>query len=237
MPSNATALNFDQQLAAMDLVQRFEFIANSVKNTIFTTSLGREDQLITHVIASGSHNISIAAINTGRLFPQTISLIETTQQKYKIDIAEYHPDEIETKQYADSFGLNGFYESIKARHECCRIRKLEPLDKILKNTDGWITGLRREQSNNRAHVPFCEWSEKYKVFKFNPLADLSTEAMDGFIAEHDVPINPLHFKGFPSIGCEPCTRAIKPGEDERAGRWWWENDNSRECGLHQSRSI
>ena len=164
-------------------------------------------------------------------------MIETTQQKYKIDIAEYHPDEVETKQYADSFGLNGFYESIEARHECCRVRKLEPLDKILKNTNGWITGLRREQSNNRAHVPFCEWSEKYQVFKFNPLADLSTDAMDSFIAEHDVPINPLHFKSFPSIGCEPCTRAIKPGEDERAGRWWWENDNSRECGLHQSRSI
>lgn len=237
MSSTAIALNFDQQLAVMDLAQRFEFIANSVKNTTFTTSLGKEDQLIAHVIASGSHNISIAAINTGRLFPQTITLIETTQQKYKIDIAEYHPDEVETKQYTDSFGLNGFYESIEARHECCRVRKLEPLDKILKNTDGWITGLRREQSNNRAHVPFCEWSEKYQVFKFNPLADLSTDAMDSFIAEHDVPINPLHFKGFPSIGCEPCTRAIKPDEDERAGRWWWENDNSRECGLHQSRSI
>lgn len=237
MSSNEIAIKLDQQLAAMDINQRLEFIANSVKNTTFTTSLGKEDQLITHIIASGLHNISIAAIDTGRLFQQTTDLIETTNKKYHIKISNYHPDDSDIGKYADKFGLNGFYESVEARHECCKMRKLIPLDKILKNADGWITGLRREQSNNRAQVPFCEWSEKYQLLKFNPLADLSTKSMDMFIAEHDVPINPLHKKGFPSIGCEPCTRAIKPGEDERAGRWWWENDNSRECGLHQARSI
>lgn len=237
MSSNEIALNFDQQLAAMNLDQRFEFIANSIAKTTFTTSLGKEDQLITHIIASGSHNISIAAIDTGRLFQQTIDLIDTTNNKYQIEISIYHPDDSDIGKYADNFGLNGFYESVEARHECCRIRKLIPLDKILKHADGWVTGLRREQSNNRAQVPFCEWSEKYQLLKFNPLADLTTQSMDELIVKNDISINPLHAKGFPSIGCEPCTRAIKPGEDERAGRWWWENDNSRECGLHQARSI
>ncbi len=237
MPSNEIAHNLDQQLTAMDLNQRFEFIASSIAKTTFTTSLGKEDQLITHIIASGSHGISIAAINTGRLFPQTIDLLETTNNKYQIEISDYHPDESDVGKYADKFGLNGFYKRVEARHECCRVRKLIPLDAILKNADGWITGLRREQSNNRAQVPFCEWSDKYQLLKFNPLADLTTQSMDELIVKYDVPINPLHAKGFPSIGCEPCTRAIKPGEDERAGRWWWENDNSRECGLHQARSI
>lgn len=237
MSSNEIAHNLDQQLTAMDLNQRFEFIASSIAKTTFTTSLGKEDQLITHIIASGSHDISIAAINTGRLFPQTIDLLETTNNKYQIEISDYHPDESDVGKYADKFGLNGFYERVEARHECCRVRKLIPLDAILKNADGWITGLRREQSNNRAQVPFCEWSDKYQLLKFNPLADLTTQSMDELIVKYDVPINPLHAKGFPSIGCEPCTRAIKPGEDERAGRWWWENDNSRECGLHQARSI
>lgn len=237
MSSNEIAHNLDQQLTAMDLNQRFEFIASSIAKTTFTTSLGKEDQLTTHIIASGSHDISIAAINTGRLFPQTIDLLETTNNKYQIEISDYHPDESDVGKYADKFGLNGFYERVEARHECCRVRKLIPLDAILKNADGWITGLRREQSNNRAQVPFCEWSDKYQLLKFNPLADLTTQSMDELIVKYDVPINPLHAKGFPSIGCEPCTRAIKPGEDERAGRWWWENDNSRECGLHQARSI
>ena len=237
MSSKQVALEFDQQLAALDLSQRIEFIDNSTQNATFTTSLGKEDQLITHLIDAGSHNISIAAINTRRLFPQTIELLDTTRQRYQTKINEYLPDNENIKTYEDSFGANGFYESVEARHECCRIRKLVPLEEILNPADAWITGLRREQSNNRAHVPFCEYSDKFQVLKFNPLADLTSQLMDELIAKHDVPINPLHDKGFPSIGCEPCTRAVKPGEDERAGRWWWENDNSRECGLHQRKTL
>ncbi len=237
MSSKQVALEFDQQLAALDLSQRIEFIDNSTQKATFTTSLGKEDQLITHLIDAGSHNISIAAINTRRLFPQTIELLDATRKRYQTKIDEYLPENQDVKTYEDIFGANGFYDSIDARHECCRIRKLVPLEHILPPADAWITGLRREQSNNRAHVPFCEYSDKYQVLKFNPLADLTSQLMDELIAKHDVPINPLHDKGFPSIGCEPCTRAIKPGEDERAGRWWWENDNSRECGLHQRKTL
>ena len=160
MSSKQVALEFDQQLAALDLPQRIEFIDNYTKNATFTTSLGKEDQLITHLIDAGSHNISIAAINTRRLFPQTIELLDTTRQRYQTKINEYLPDNENVKTYEDSFGANGFYESVEARHECCRIRKLVPLEEILNPADAWITGLRREQSNNRAHVPFCEWSDK-----------------------------------------------------------------------------
>jgi phosphoadenosine phosphosulfate reductase len=132
--------------------------------------------------------------------------------------------------------MNGFYESVDARHACCHARKLVPLDAALSGADAWVTGLRRGQSGNRADTPFAEYDEVRGLIKYNPLADWDIETINAYVRANEVPINPLHARGYPSIGCEPCTRAIKPGESERAGRWWWENDNSRECGLHVAAS-
>jgi phosphoadenosine phosphosulfate reductase len=225
-----TALN--AQLTASDLEGRLLLIAQKHRKAVFTTSLGIEDQLITAMIASSSADIEIATLLTGRLFPQVEALLAETEARYGITITGYQPKEADVAAYASQYGMNGFYESVEARHACCHVRKLVPLDAALHGTDAWVTGLRRGQSGNRADTPFAEYDESRELIKYNPLADWDIDAIRAFVSANQVPINPLHARGFPSIGCEPCTRAIKPGESERAGRWWWENDNSRECGLH-----
>lgn len=227
---NLEALN--KRLAASDLATRLSIIGASHNNAVFTTSLGIEDQLITAVIAMAQAEIDVATLLTGRLFPQVIALLEETESRYGISIKGYSPDEADVAAYAAQYGMNGFYESVEARHACCHVRKLVPLEAALSGADAWVTGLRRGQSGNRADTPFAEYDESRGLIKYNPLADWDIEAIRAYVRGNDVPINPLHARGYPSIGCEPCTRAIKPGEPERAGRWWWENDNSRECGLH-----
>jgi phosphoadenosine phosphosulfate reductase len=144
----------------------------------------------------------------------------------------YHPVQDDIDAYAAKYGLNGFYESVEARHACCSVRKLKPLARALEGASFWITGLRRGQSGNRAETPFAEYDAERNLIKVNPLADWDIERIKAYVADNAVPVNPMHARGYPSIGCEPCTRAIKPGEPERAGRWWWENDEKRECGLH-----
>lgn len=231
-PGHSQAKALDEELAELDLAGRLRLIAELARNAVFTTSLGVEDQVITAVIGSHGLPIRVATLQTGRLFPETVALISETKLQYGIEIAEYHPDPADVEAYKARYGLNGFYESVEARHACCGIRKLKPLARALEGADFWITGLRRSQSGARAATPFAEWDGERGLIKVNPLADWDIEAVHAYVAEHAVPVNPLHARGYPSIGCEPCTRAIKPGEDERAGRWWWENDDKRECGLH-----
>ncbi|TCL75997.1 phosphoadenylyl-sulfate reductase [Rhizobium sp. BK251] len=226
------AVLLNEQLAALDLAGRLSLVAGLGGRAVFTTSLGIEDQLITAEIGTHRLPIDVATLQTGRLFPETLALIDETESQYDIHIARYEPAKADIDAYAAKYGLNGFYESVEARHACCGVRKLKPLARALEGATVWITGLRRGQSANRLETPFAEYDAERHLLKVNPLADWDIEAIKAYVAENSVPVNPLHARGYPSIGCEPCTRAIKPGEPERAGRWWWENDEKRECGLH-----
>lgn len=223
---------FNRALGNLDLAQRIDWIGMAAEHAVFTTSLGLEDQVLTWAIAKSGHDIEVATLDTGRLFDQTHELIKVTEQRYNIEIKRYHPNPKAVADYVATYGRDGFYNSVEARHACCNIRKLVPLAEALKGADIWITGLRRGQSSARGEIPFAEWSPDGRTIKVNPLADWTSDDIDLAVDDHDIPVNPLHQQGYPSIGCAPCTRAIQPGEDPRAGRWWWELDKRRECGLH-----
>jgi phosphoadenosine phosphosulfate reductase len=237
MSHTPLAADLNSALAALSLEARIARVADEFDRPVFTTSLGLEDQLITSLVADHGRAIQVVTLQTGRLFPETLELLETTEQRYSLAIKRFEPETSDVEAYVSTYGLNGFYESVEARKACCHARKVVPLAKALDGADAWITGLRRDQSENRKAIPFAEWDEARGLIKLNPLADLSTEALQTLITKHAIPTNPLHARGYPSIGCEPCTRAIKPGEPERAGRWWWEQDERRECGLHLSASV
>ena len=222
----------NRDLPGLPFGQRMAEIATRFARPVFTTSLGLEDQAITALIAQNGRGIDVVTLQTGRLFAETLALIDTTQDRYGLTIRQIEPDPSAVNQYVATYGLNGFYDSVEARKACCAVRKVAPLARALEGADAWITGMRRNQSDNRKAIPFAQWDEARGLMKLNPLADVSTDQLQAFIAERDVPTNPLHARGYPSIGCEPCTRAIKPGEPERAGRWWWEQDSRQECGLH-----
>ncbi len=198
----------------------------------FSTSLGFEDQAITHAIADSKLPIRIFTLDTGRLFEETYALHQATQDRYGVEIETYFPDAAAVKNLVRERGINGFYHSVENRKTCCYVRKVEPLARALKGVELWISGLRREQSDNRADLPVAEWDAAHGLVKLYPLADVSADTLWKYIETHQVPVNPLHRQGFPSIGCAPCTRAIQPGEDFRAGRWWWEQEDKKECGLH-----
>ncbi|MCH7411536.1 phosphoadenylyl-sulfate reductase [Belliella sp. DSM 111904] len=198
---------------------------------VFSTSLGQEDQVITQMIADNLIPIHIFSLDTGRLFPETLDLLARTESKYKKRIDLRYPERSSVEQLVKDHGINGFYESIEHRKSCCFVRKVEPLQKALLGNCIWVTGLRAEQSPNRSDMRKLEWDETNGIIKYNPLLDWSYEQMLQYIDEKKIPYNPLHDKGFISIGCAPCTRAISEGEDPRAGRWWWE-DSKKECGLH-----
>lgn len=219
------------ELAQLSLPGRI-LKAASLGRAVFTTSLGLEDQVLTAVIADTGADISVMTLETGRLFAATLDLLETTRERYGIEIEALKPWREDLQGFIAQYGLNGFYDSTEARHACCDARKLRPLTRALQGADIWITGIRRGQSKNRADAPFAVWDATHGVIKINPLADFALDTLEARVRVDDIPINPLHSRGYPSIGCEPCTRAIKPGEDERAGRWWWEADAKRECGLH-----
>ncbi|WP_312361284.1 phosphoadenylyl-sulfate reductase [Ensifer sp.] len=231
-PLNATAKALNETLEGLDLAGRLAFVAGLEGRAVFTTSLGIEDQVITAAIGSNALSIDVSTLQTGRLFNETVALIDKTEEAYGILIKRFHPELADVDAYAAQYGANGFYDSVEARHACCDARKLKPLARALEGASYWITGLRRGQSGNRAATPFAEADTERGLIKINPLADWDIETIRAYVAAHAVPVNPLHARGYPSIGCEPCTRAIKPGEPERAGRWWWENDEKRECGLH-----
>lgn len=196
------------------------------------SSMGAEDQVLTDMIVKIDPSTKIFTLDTGRLFPETYELIEKTSLRYKINVQVYFPNSEQVEQMVSEKGINLFFHSIENRKECCHVRKIEPLKRAFKGLDVWICGLRREQSTTRTSNQLVEWDEANGLIKLNPLIDWSEQQVWDYIKQNSVPYNVLHDKGFPSIGCQPCTRAIFPGEDVRAGRWWWENPETKECGLH-----
>lgn len=198
---------------------------------VFSSSLGQEDQLLTDIIFKNNLPVKIFTIDTGRLFNEAYELLDRTVARYKKPVHIYFPEAGDVEEFVAVKGINSFYESVDNRKECCHIRKVKPLNRALKDAKVWITGLRAEQSGNRKEMPMIEWAEDKQLYKFNPLIRWTHDEMMEYINKNNVPYNPLHDKGFISIGCAPCTRAIEPGEDARAGRWWWET-SQKECGLH-----
>lgn len=201
---------------------------------VFSTSFSVEDQVITHQILNAGLPISIFTLDTGRLFAETYSVWSGTNEKYKTKIKAYYPDRNLLETYLDEKGPNAFYESVANRKDCCFIRKVDPLKRALKGQQVWITGLRAEHSPERKDHRLIEWDEGNKVLKYNPILHWDSQEVKTYINEHNVPYNILHDRGFVSIGCAPCTRAVRPGEDFRAGRWWWEDSSKKECGLHEN---
>jgi phosphoadenosine phosphosulfate reductase len=230
----AEALALDRRLAAIDsLEERLLEITRSVQGRVtFSTSLGIEDQAVLNAIAASGAKIDVFTLDTGRHFPETLDTLEASENRYGLNIRVMFPDAREVEELVARDGIYGFRLAVENRKACCDIRKVRPLKRALEGAKGWVTGLRREQSAGRAHVPFAAWDAENALYKLNPIADWSLEQLEAYVAANNVPVNPLHARGFPSIGCQPCTRAIKPGEDIRAGRWWWENEDGKECGLH-----
>jgi len=200
------------------------------------TSLGAEDMVVTDLIARLGLGIAIGTLETGKLHPQTVALIPRIEQRYALAVEVYRPREEQVVQFVRKNGEDAMYRSLELRKGCCQIRKMEPLARMLDGRSAWVTGLRREQSNNRGGVPFVETEANGRT-KLNPLADWTWNEVWHYIAEHAVPYNPLHDEFMPSIGCAPCTRAIAVGEDFRAGRWWWEDEAAKECGLHATKAA
>jgi phosphoadenosine phosphosulfate reductase len=198
----------------------------------FSSSLGQEDQVITDIIARNNVPVSIFTIDTGRLFAEAYDLIQITEARYNKKLEVYFPEVINVEALVKDHGINCFYESVDLRKKCCQVRKVMPLRRALKDVKVWVTGLRASQSENRHDMKAVQWDSTYNVIKYNPLLNWELEDVLKYIKEYTVPYNPLHDKGFVSIGCASCTRAILPGEDIRAGRWWWEGDK-KECGLHE----
>ena len=200
----------------------------------FATSLGEEDQVILDMISKAAPTIEVFTLDTGRLFPQTYDLLSKNQKRYKLNFKIYYPDTKAVEDMVKARGINLFYESVENRKMCCGIRKVEPFKRAVANVDAWISGLRREQSVTRSDLGVFEWDDLNQKIKMSPLIDWTLEDVRKYIQENNVDVNPIHAKGFVSIGCSPCTRAIKPNEDIRAGRWWWENPEQKECGLHDN---
>jgi phosphoadenosine phosphosulfate reductase len=218
----------------LSIEQSLQFLSDVFKGvSVFSSSFSIEDQAITHAILSQKLDIEVFTLDTGRVFPETYSVWSSTNERYKTQIKAFYPDYKELEKYLTEKGPNAFYESIDNRKQCCHIRKVEPLKRALNGKKLWVTGLRGEHSASRQNLEMFEWDESNKVIKFHPLLNWSTEEVRKYITQNNVPYNTLHDKGFVSIGCAPCTRAIKPGEDFRAGRWWWEDPDKKECGLHE----
>jgi phosphoadenosine phosphosulfate reductase len=208
------------------------FINEYPGKVVLGSSLGAEDQVLTHMMTSIDKQVKIFTLDTGRLFPETYDVLDETNKRYHIRIDVLFPDHEHVEKMVKENGINLFYESIENRKLCCQIRKIEPLKRALSGMKIWITGLRKDQSVTRFFTKIVEWDEANQLLKVNPLLSWTEKDVWAFIKLHEIPFNKLHEKGFPSIGCQPCTRAIQPGEDIRAGRWWWEAPEHKECGLH-----
>ncbi|MVN92860.1 phosphoadenylyl-sulfate reductase [Mucilaginibacter aquatilis] len=199
---------------------------------VFSTSFGWEDQVISHMIFANNLPIKVFTLETGRLFPETYYVWNRTMEMYEKPIHAYYPQHEALEQMVNTKGPSSFYESVENRKECCGIRKIEPLRRALAGNQCWITGIRAEQSANRLDMHNVEWDEGNQLTKFHPIFDWTLDEVKTYIKNNNIPYNTLHDRGFPSIGCAPCTRAVQPGEDFRAGRWWWEDQSKKECGLH-----
>jgi len=232
-PLDTSAQRLVAGFTKLDLNARLAAVTREIAGRIvFTTSFGLEDQAIAHAIFTEDLPIDVVTLDTGRLFPQTYELWSKTEVRYGRRIRALYPERRDVEAFVAQHGINGFRSSVAARQACCAVRKVEPLDRALDGASGWITGLRAEQSLERAATPYAALDAVRGLVKVNPLHDWTRERVATFVREHGVPVNPLHDQGFLSIGCAPCTRAVKPGESERAGRWWWEQDDKKECGLH-----
>ncbi|MBN1377879.1 MAG: phosphoadenylyl-sulfate reductase [Gammaproteobacteria bacterium] len=203
-------------------------------DVVFANSLGAEDMVLTDIIMKHFRKVVMFTLDTGRLPMETYDLMHQVEDFYQCKLKYYYPDAAEIEKFTYENGINAFYNSVEMRKECCRIRKVEPLKRALAGKDAWITGQRRSQSVTRANLDEIEYDEIYGLPKANPLADWDINEIWEYIKCLEIPYNTLHDHFYPSIGCAPCTRAITPGEDIRSGRWWWENPESKECGLHSS---
>lgn len=229
------AEKYNAQLKDKSIVEKLQFLIDAhLGKVVFTTSFGYEDQVITDIIFTNNLDIKVVSLDTGRLFPETYKVYNSTLEKYKKPILIFFPPTREVEELLNKKGPFSFYESMENRKECCAIRKVIPLKRALKENEIWITGLRASQSENRAEMQEFEWDSGNEIVKYNPLMEWSLEQVKDYVTENNVPYNVLHDKGFVSIGCQPCTRAIQPGENFRAGRWWWEQNSGKECGLHES---
>ncbi|MDN3588575.1 phosphoadenylyl-sulfate reductase [Pedobacter aquatilis] len=222
-----------QELSGLNTIDKLKYLADKyADNIIFSTSFGWEDQAITHLIFSNNIPIKVFTLETGRLFPETYYVWNRTLEVYNKPIHAYYPKNDLLQDMVNTKGPNSFYESVENRKECCYIRKIEPLRRALQGNEIWVTGIRAEQSANREDMHDLEWDEGNQLIKFHPIFDWTLDNVKTYIKENNIVYNTLHDKGFPSIGCAPCTRAVQPGEDFRAGRWWWEDQSKKECGLH-----
>lgn len=225
--------NIKELLSGKQGVELLEAIAEHYPNqVVFSTSFGIEDQIITDWIGKSKLNIAVFTLDTGRLFKETYSLWSRTVERYALKIDTYYPNTEQIQEFVSQKGPNAFYESVENRKTCCYIRKIEPLQRALRGAKIWITGIRAEQSANRHDMDYIEYDQVNDIIKIHPLFDWTFDMVNDYIKGERIPYNVLHDKGFPSIGCAPCTRAVQEGEDFRAGRWWWEDQSKKECGLH-----
>jgi len=224
----------DRALGATDdLAARIHAVENAIAGRIiFSTSLGLEDQVLLHAIVRANAEIEAITLDTGRHFPETYDTLARTERVLGTRIRIVMPDAVGVEELVARDGIFGFQYSVEKRKACCQARKVLPLKRALSGAEGWVTGVRREQSGTRDETPFAQFDSALNLIKVNPLADWTLERVEAYVAEHRVPVNALHAQGFPSIGCQPCTRAIRQGEPIRAGRWWWEDETHKECGLH-----
>jgi phosphoadenosine phosphosulfate reductase len=232
-PDRTVAEQLNATFPVLDPVARLILLRERVEGSlIFTTSFGLEDQALTHLIARSGVEVSFVTLDTGRMFPETYGVWTATEQRYGIQIRGFYPDTVSVEALIEAQGIDGFYNSKAARSACCGVRKVEPLGRALRGAAGWITGLRADQSATRQDMDFVSYDPSRDLLKANPLLDWSRERIAALAADEHIPVSPLHARGFLSIGCAPCTRAVAAGEPERSGRWWWENETAKECGLH-----
>ena len=239
MSTTDLSLELEAGLAARwrDLGARLADIQRRYPDAALASSLAAEDMLLTHAIYSVGLDLEVFTLDTGRLHAETLGVLDAVREHYGREVTVYRPVAAAVEQHVAAHGAYAFYESVELRKACCQIRKVEPLKRALAGRGAWITGQRRAQSTTRGELPLEEDDQAFGLYKFNPLAEWSEEEVWSAIRALGIPYNPLHDQGYPSIGCEPCTRAIRPGEDLRAGRWWWESSDSKECGLHAGNRV
>lgn len=224
-----------RDIAGQDAASVLQSLSGKFPGAItFSTSFSKEDQVITHLLRQQTPDATIFTLDTGRFFRETYDVWASTNAHFGIRIEAYFPERPDIEQYLGQNGPNAFYESVELRKECCFIRKVAPLKRALAGYSVWVTGLRAAHSSSRQHLKEIEWDETHQIIKYNPLLYWNDEEVDAYIRKYQLPYNSLHDKGYLSIGCEPCTRPVRPGEDFRAGRWWWEDNSKKECGLHTS---
>ena len=229
-PNTLTPAELAEKTATLQ--KRLSEITTRFTDIRFATSLAAEDMVITDAISKSKAKIALFTLATGRLHQETVDMTKTTEDHYGIAIQKVYPEEADVQAFIDQYGMNGFYDGEEPKKACCGARKIKPLNAALLGADAWLTGQRREQSTTRTELHFEELDDARGIAKFNPLFDWTEADIWAYIKQENVPIHPLHLKGYPSIGCEPCTRQVKKGEDIRAGRWWWLQNDSKECGLH-----